>query len=80
MVSHQVLSVDGDVVTFTETTSDPDGTPLRVDRTTLRFLGLPALAGLLTDAGFAVDRQYGGWSGEPFGPGSREIVTVAVRS
>ena len=80
VVSHQVLSVDGDVVTFTETTSDPDGTPLRVDRTTLRFLGLPDLAGLLTDAGFALHRQYGGWSGEPFGPGSREIVTVAVRS
>jgi SAM-dependent methyltransferase len=80
VVSHQVLSVDDDVVTFTQTTSDPDGTPLRVDRTTLRFLGLPVLAGLLTDAGFAVDRQYGGWSGQPFGPGSREIVTVAVRS
>jgi hypothetical protein len=37
-VSHHVESVVGDVVTFTETTSGSDGTVLRVDRSSLRFL------------------------------------------
>jgi hypothetical protein len=66
------------VVTSTETTSDDHGTPLRVDRTTLRFLDLAALAGLLEEAGFAIESQYGGWSHEPFRPGSPEIVTGAT--
>ena len=76
-VSHQVESVVGDVVTFTETTSDPDGVPLRVDRASLRFLDVEALAGFLADAGFEIEAQYGGWSREPFRPGSAEIITIA---
>jgi hypothetical protein len=43
-VSHNVESVVGDVVTLTETTSDPDGTVLRVDRARLRFLDADTLA------------------------------------
>jgi len=80
VVGLEVLEVEHDRVTFTETTSDPDGTPLRVDRTTLRFLDVDALTGFLTDAGFAVQARYGGWGREPFGADSREIITVAARS
>ncbi len=76
-ISYEVLSVDADVVTFTETTSDRDGTVLRVDRGRLRFLGVDAVARELTDAGFVVDAQHGGWCGEAIEPASREIVTVA---
>jgi ubiquinone/menaquinone biosynthesis C-methylase UbiE len=76
-VSHEVESVVGDVVTLSETTSDPDGTPLRVDRATLRFLDVETLAHFLADAGFAIEVQYGGWFGEPLGPASPEIVTIA---
>ena len=76
-VSHQVLTVDGDRVTFTETTSDPDGTELRVDRTTLRFLPAGTLQTLLARAGFTVAGQFGGLRGEPLGAASPEIVTVA---
>jgi SAM-dependent methyltransferase len=74
---HEVESVAGDVVTFTETTSDPDGAPLRVDRASLRFLDVDTLAGFLADAGFEVDAQYGGWLREPLEPASPEIITVA---
>jgi hypothetical protein len=62
---HKVESVAGDVVTFTEMTSDPDGAPLRVDRASLRFLDVDTLAGFLADAGFEIDAQYGGWLREP---------------
>ena len=55
-VWHEVEAVVGDVVTFTETTSDPDGAQLRVDRASLRFLDVDALAGFLADAGFAIVR------------------------
>jgi SAM-dependent methyltransferase len=76
-ISYQVESVAGDVVTLTETTSDPDGTPLRVDRAGLRFLDVGTLARFLADAGFAIEAQYGGWFREPLDSASPEIVTVA---
>jgi hypothetical protein len=76
-VSHEVEAVVGDVVTFTETTSDPDGAQLRVDRASLRFLDVDALAGFLADAGFEIEAQYGGWFREPLDPASPEIITVA---
>ncbi len=76
-ISYQVESVVGDVVTFTETTSDPDGALLRVDRGSLRFLDVDTLSGFLADAGFEIGAQYGGWFREPLDPASPEIVTVA---
>jgi SAM-dependent methyltransferase len=74
---HEVETVAGDVVTFTETTGDPSGTPWRVDRASLRFLDIDALHELLADAGFRTEAQFGGWFGEPLRPDSPEIVTVA---
>jgi hypothetical protein len=50
-VWHQVERVVGDVVTFTETTSDTNGTVLRVDRASLRFLDVPTLGAFLAGAG-----------------------------
>ncbi|MBA2462182.1 MAG: class I SAM-dependent methyltransferase [Actinobacteria bacterium] len=76
-ISYEVESVVGDVVTFTETTSDADGAALRVDRASLRFLDVDTLAGFLADAGFEIEAQYGGWFREPLDPGSPEIITVA---
>ncbi|MFC1402924.1 MULTISPECIES: class I SAM-dependent methyltransferase [Streptacidiphilus] len=78
--SHHVESVVGDVVTFTETTTDKEhGTVLRVDRTSLRFLDVPTLADFLAEAGFAIEAQYGDWHRGPLTGTSREIVTVARR-
>lgn len=79
-VAHQVESVVGDVVTLTETTSDPDGTPLRVDRASLRFLDVPTLGEFLAEAGFAIEARYGDWRRGPVTDDSSEIITIARRS
>jgi SAM-dependent methyltransferase len=76
-ISYEVESVVGDVVTFTETTSDPDGGVLRVDRASLRFLDVNTLGSFLADAGFQIEAQYGGWSQESLDSTSPEIITVA---
>ncbi len=76
-ISHQVESVVGDVVTFTETTSEPAGGPLRVDRASLRFLDADALARVLAHVGFEVEAQYGDWERGRLDRESPEIVTIA---
>jgi ubiquinone/menaquinone biosynthesis C-methylase UbiE len=76
-ISHEVVSVVGDIVTFTETTADADGNPLRVHRASLRFLDAEALDRFLSDAGFEVEARYGDWSREPFEATSPEIITIA---
>ncbi|MBA3380789.1 MAG: class I SAM-dependent methyltransferase [Actinobacteria bacterium] len=76
-ISCEVESVIGGVVTVTETTSDPDGAPLRVDRASLRFVDVDTLAGFLADAGFEIEAQYGGWLREPLDATSPEIITIA---
>ncbi|GAA3142834.1 class I SAM-dependent methyltransferase [Planomonospora alba] len=78
-VAHRVESVAGDVVTFTETTSGPDGAVLRVDRTRLRFLDESGLRAFLTGAGFAIEAQYGDWHRGPVTAASRVVVTLARR-
>jgi SAM-dependent methyltransferase len=76
---HEVEAITGDVIRFTETTGDQNGTPLRVDRASLRFLGVDPLRDFLADAGFLIEAQYGGWLREPLAPTSPEIVTIARR-
>jgi hypothetical protein len=78
-VCHEVELVAGDVVTFTETTSAADGTVLRVDRASLRFLDVPALAAFLTEAGLVIEAQYGDWQRGPITDTSRGIITIARR-
>jgi SAM-dependent methyltransferase len=79
-VSYDVEAVEGDLVTFTETTSDAGGRPLRADRATLRFLGVDELDGFVSGADFLVEARYGGWEREPLAEDSAEIVTVALRA
>lgn len=70
----------GDVVRFTETTGDSEGSVLRVNRTSLRFLDVPALGAFLAGAGFAIEAQYGDWHRGPITDASREIITIARRT
>lgn len=77
---HEVESVVDGVVTLTETTATRDQTVLRVDRASLRFLGVPELAHFLTGAGFTIAEQYGDWARGPITPASREIITIARRA
>ena len=79
-VSHYVKSVVGDVVSMTETTSAVDGTSERIDHGDIRFVDVDTLASFLTEAGFAIEAQYGNWDRAPFEPSSPEIITVARAS
>lgn len=54
-VWHEVESVAGDVVTFTDVAAPLDGTVLRTDRTSLRFLDVAPLAAFLSAAGFEIE-------------------------
>ncbi len=74
---HDVGSVVGDVVTFHGTTAEPDGTVLRIDRASLRFLDVAALNLFLTEAGFDIEALYGDWHRGPITDDSREIITIA---
>jgi SAM-dependent methyltransferase len=76
-VWHEVEAVADDVVTFTETTAQPDGAVLRVDRASLRFPGLQTLSAFLVGAGFEIEAQYGDWHRGPITTASREIITIA---
>jgi SAM-dependent methyltransferase len=73
-VSYEVHGVDGDLVTFTETT-DGGRWHAQADRSTLRFLDAAALDGFLGGAGLEVAARYGDWDRSPTGP---EIITIAV--
>jgi SAM-dependent methyltransferase len=79
LVTHDVDSVVGDVVTLTSTKSDEHGNTLRVDCSRYRFLAVPRLNAFLTHAGFAIEAQYGDWQRGPITDTSREIVTIARR-
>ena len=76
-VSHHVESVNGDVVTLTETTATREGETLRVDTSSLRFLDTENLDEFLHEAGLEVEVRYGDWSRAPFTATSDNIVTVA---
>jgi hypothetical protein len=80
LVTQDVDSVVGDVVTLTSTKSDDKGNTLRVDHSRYRFLGVPRLNAFLTQAGFTVEAQYGDWQRGPITDTSREIVTIARRT
>ena len=55
-----------------------DGELLRCDRGSLGFLEPDELNGFLTEAGFTIEGQYGGWTRGPITGRARSIVTVAA--
>jgi SAM-dependent methyltransferase len=77
-VSYEVHEVDGDLVTFTETT-DGGRWEHQADTATLRFLSRLDLDRFLTDAGLEVETRYGDWRRGPVTGDSPEIVTIARR-
>ena len=76
-VSYQVLGVDGDVVRLTETLSGRWWDRPQVGHGALRFIGAESITGFLSEAGFAIERQYGDWDGGPVTDTSAEIITIA---
>ena len=74
------MPVTGELVAFTSTYTSPAWDQPRVSRSTLRFVGAGALAGLLSAAGFTVEEQYGDWDRQPLRSSSPEIITIARRA
>ncbi len=74
---YTIDAVRADVVSFSETTTEADGTFLRRDSCDLRFLDVPTLTGFLEEAGFVVEARYGDWDRTPVTAESREIITIA---
>lgn len=76
---NEVEEVVDDLVSVSETIAEEDGTVLRVDRETLRFLDVARLDAFLAEAGFEIEARYGDWKLGPITAESREIITVARR-
>ena len=72
--------VTGDRVSFTHTFTSPGWAQPETSRNTLRFLDLDALTAFLSDAGFAIEQQYGDWGRQPLTDTSPEIITIATAS
>ncbi|QSB04198.1 class I SAM-dependent methyltransferase [Natronoglycomyces albus] len=78
-VRHDLESVEGDTVTFTETMNSASWEKPSLSRSSLRFLDRPSLAQFIADAGLKVDHQYGNFDLRPFEDDDDEIITVASR-
>lgn len=74
-----VMPVKADVVCFTTTFDSPQWEHPRVSRSTLRFLDAGRLSVFLSNAGLAIDEQFGDWDGQPLAATSPEIITIARR-
>jgi hypothetical protein len=65
-MQHEVeLPVHGDRVSFTTTFTGPSWVQPEISRSTLSFLELDSLSSVLSDAGLAIEEQFGDWDGQP---------------
>ena len=67
----------GDIVDTMEVTALADGTVLREDADSLRFVDLETLNAFLREARFSIEAQYGVWQRKPITVRSTEIITIA---
>src|SRR5205085_2507475 len=66
--------VEGDVVRFTTTFTSPGWDRPQVSPARLRFLDVDALSAFLSDAGLAIEEQFGDWTRQPLTDTSPEII------
>ncbi len=77
-MEHEVATpVERDVVRFSSTFTSPRWDRPQVSRSTLRFLDADSLSSFLSDAGLAVEEQFGDWDRQPLTDTSPEIITIA---
>ena len=80
-MAHEVETpVEGEIVRFSTTFTSPGWDRPQVSWSTLRFLGSASLPGFLSDAGLAIEEQFGNWDRQPLTDTSPEIITIARRS
>jgi len=71
--------VDGKIISFTHTFTSPSWDRPQTSRSTLRFLDKDSLSSFLSDAGLAIEEQFGDWDRQPLTATSPEIITIAKR-
>jgi SAM-dependent methyltransferase len=80
-MSHEVETpVAGDRVSFTTTVTSAGWGRPRSSRSTLRFLDADSVSSYLSDAGLAIEEQFGDWDRQPLTETSPEIITMARRA
>jgi len=78
---HEVETpVTGQVVRFTTTFENPNWEHPQVSRSALRFLEVATLSGFLSEAGLAIEEQFGDWDRQARTDTSPEIITIAGRA
>jgi ubiquinone/menaquinone biosynthesis C-methylase UbiE len=75
---HEVETpVAAEVVRFTTTFDSPNWEHPRVSRSALRFLDAGTLSVFLSEAGLAIEEQFGDWNRQALTDTSPEIITIA---
>lgn len=77
MVRQVTRPYDGRTVSFSHTFTKAGWDGPRISHSTLRFLDAISLASFLTEAGFAIEEQFGDWDRRPLSEASPEIIIVA---
>lgn len=72
--------VDGDIVRGTSTYKSDRWDRPQVSHSSLRFLDALSLSTFLTQAGLAIEEQFGDWDRSPLTDASPEIITIARRA
>ena len=73
-MTHTLLSVNEDCVTFEERYDFNDESEALISRSTLRFPDLESIEKLAKKNGLIVSEAFGNWQREPFTPDSPEII------
>jgi SAM-dependent methyltransferase len=76
-LAREVQAVEGDRVSFAHIFTSANWDRPQTSRSTLRFLDAEMLSSFLSEAGFAIEEQFGDWGGRSFTDASPEIITIA---
>ena len=76
----EIDTVDKNVVSYTTTYSCSRWEQPRTARSSLRFLDADSLSSFLSQAGLAIEEQFGDWDRQPLTDASPEIITIARRA
>ena len=76
-LTHEVVAVEGEQVSFTSTFTSPGWELSEVSQSTLRFTDADSVSRLLCDAGLVIEEQFGDWDRSSLGAASPEIITIA---
>jgi ubiquinone/menaquinone biosynthesis C-methylase UbiE len=77
---HEIETVDGDIVSYTNTFTSPSWERPLITRSAQRFLDAGSLSSFLSGAGLAIEEQFGDWDRQPLSDRSPEIITIARRA